>query len=55
MAFNDYAVGVLSLIRILKEEFTSVYQPWFVDDAGVAAKFKLIRAMFIRLQELVPK
>jgi hypothetical protein len=42
-------------IRKLKEEFTSVYQAWFADDAGAAAKFKLIRAMFIRLQELVPE
>jgi hypothetical protein len=41
MASNDYAVGLLPLIRKLKEEFTSVYQPWSADDAGAAAKFKI--------------
>jgi hypothetical protein len=54
LASNAYAVGLLPLIRKLKEEFTSVYQPWFADDAGAATKFKLIRAMFLRLQELSP-
>jgi hypothetical protein len=46
LASNDYALGMLPLIRIHKEEFISVHQPWFADDAGAAAKFKLIRVMF---------
>jgi hypothetical protein len=50
LASNSYAVGLLPLIRKPKEELTSVYQPWFADDAGAAAKFKLICAMFLRLQ-----
>jgi hypothetical protein len=54
MASNVYTVGLMPLIRKHKDDFTSVYQPWFVDYAGAAAKFKLIHAMFTRLQELTP-
>jgi hypothetical protein len=54
LASNADAVGLLPLVRKLKEDFTSVYHPRFVDDAGSAANFKLIHAMLLRLQELAP-
>jgi hypothetical protein len=46
-----YGMGLLSLIRRLKEEFPMVRQPWYTDDAGAGGKFQDLRRFFRRLQE----
>jgi hypothetical protein len=55
LAMFGYGIGALPLIRQLKEEFRSVKQPWYADDAGAAGKFALIKAVFARLQEIGPR
>jgi hypothetical protein len=49
-----YGVGVLPLIRRLKEEFPHMKQPWYADDAGAGADFADIFAFFERLKEIGP-
>jgi hypothetical protein len=49
-----YGVGILPLIRVLKEEFPEVEQPWYADDAGAGGKYDAIRRLFIRLQDIGP-
>jgi hypothetical protein len=49
-----YGLGLLPLIRQLKEEFPEVRQPWYADDAGAGGHFKDLRRFFRRLQEIGP-
>jgi hypothetical protein len=54
LAMLCYGLGVLPLIRILKEEFPDVKQPWYADDAAAAAKFDAMRRQYLKLVELGP-
>jgi hypothetical protein len=44
-----YNVGILALIRVLKQEFPEFKQPSYVDDAGAGGKYDAIWQLFIRL------
>jgi hypothetical protein len=49
-----YGIGVLPLIRRLKQEFPGVKQSWYDNDhAGTGAHFPVLRQFFERLQEIV--
>jgi hypothetical protein len=54
LAMAAYGMGLLPLIRRLKEEFPTVRQPWYADDAGAGGKFRDLRRFFRRLQEIGP-
>jgi hypothetical protein len=54
LSMFGYGIGVLPLIRRLKEEFPSVKQPWYADDAGAGGHFTELRAFMERLQEIGP-
>jgi hypothetical protein len=49
-----YGIGILPLIRRLQEEFPTVKQPWYADDAGAGGSFTDLRQFFLRLQEIGP-
>jgi hypothetical protein len=49
-----YGIGILPLIRRLKEEFPEVKEPWNADDAGAGGSFEDLRRFFTRLQEIGP-
>jgi hypothetical protein len=51
-----YGISILPLIRILKQEFPEVEQPWYADHAGAGGKFDTIsiRHLFLKLQEIGP-
>jgi hypothetical protein len=49
-----YGICILPLIRVLKQEFPEVEQPWYTDDAGAGGKFDAIRHLFLRLQDIAP-
>ena len=51
LSMFGYGIGVLPLIRRLKEEFPSVKQPWY---AGAGGHFTELRAFMERLQEIGP-
>jgi hypothetical protein len=42
-----YGIGILLLIHRLKQEFPTVEQPWYADDAGAGGKFDAIRYLFL--------
>jgi len=46
LAMIAYGIGVLPLIRQLRNEFRSVEQPWYADNARTAGKFKEILCLF---------
>jgi hypothetical protein len=46
-----YGIGILPLIRILKQVFPEAEQPWYADDAGAGGYFDPIRR---QLQEIGP-
>jgi hypothetical protein len=37
LSILGYGIGILSLIRCLKQEFSAVKQPWYANDAGAGA------------------
>ena len=41
-----YGIGVLPLIRELREAHPRVTQPWYADDAGVGGTFAEVQAHF---------
>ena len=43
LAMAAYGVGLLPLIRRLKQEFPNVKQPWYADDAGAGGSFTELR------------
>ncbi|WP_288993061.1 hypothetical protein, partial [uncultured Marinobacter sp.] len=47
-----YGVGLLPLIRALKESFPAMDQTWYADDAGAGGKFDAIKQHFAKLQEI---
>ena len=49
-----YGIGVLPLIRELREAHPRVTQPWYVDDAAVGGTFAEVQAHFQDLQVWVP-
>jgi hypothetical protein len=49
-----YGVGLLPLIRALKESFPAMDQTWYADDAGAGGKFNAIKQLFAKLQEIGP-
>jgi hypothetical protein len=49
-----YGVGILPLIRKLKQDFPELEQ-WYADDAEVASKFDDICLHFCKLQEIGPE
>ena len=50
LAMIAYGIGVLPLIRELREAHPRVTQPWYADDAGAGGKFKDVQAHFQGLQ-----
>ena len=50
-----YGVGMLPLIRLLKELFPGLDQTWYADDAGVGGDFDDIKEHFAKLQLIGPK
>jgi hypothetical protein len=54
LAMVAYGISLLPLIRRLKDEFPSVEQPWYADDAGAGGKFADLRRYSLRLQEISP-
>jgi hypothetical protein len=55
LAMVAYGVGVLPLIRNLKERFPKLYQSWYADDASAAGTLKLIKEFFEELVQVGPK
>jgi hypothetical protein len=49
-----YGIGILPLIRDLKEEFHEVKQPWYAHGVGARGSFTNLRGFFARLQEIGP-
>jgi hypothetical protein len=49
-----YLLYILPLIRVLKQEFPEVEQPWYADDAGAGGKEDAVRRLFHRLQDIGP-
>ena len=49
-----YGIGVLPLIRELREAHPRVTQPWYADDAGVGGVFIDVQAHFQDLQARGP-
>ena len=49
-----YGIGILPLIRILKEIHITCIQPWFADDAGAAGTFESIAMFFDDLLRIGP-
>ena len=41
-----HVIGILSLIKKLKQEITDVTQPWYVDNAGDLGMFARIETYF---------
>ena len=54
LAMFCYGLGLLPLIRQLKDEFHDVEQIWYADDAGAGGKFARLRRQYLRLEELGP-
>ena len=48
LAMIAYCIGVLPLIRELREAYTYVTQPWYVDDAGVGGAFDRFQDIQVR-------
>jgi hypothetical protein len=49
-----YGIGILLLMRCLKQEFPGVKQPWYANSAGTGAPFPVLYQFFERLQEIDP-
>ena len=49
-----YGIGVLPLIRELRESHPRVTQPWSADDAGTGGTFQQVQAYFQDLQARGP-
>ena len=41
-----YVIGILLLIKNLKEEFPEVNQPWYADSAETLGMFSIVEAYF---------
>ncbi len=54
LAMVAYGLGILPLIRYLKQKFPTVEQLWYADDAGAGGTFAAIRRQFLHLQEAGP-
>ena len=54
LAMIAYGIGVLPLIRELRDAHPRVTQPWYADDAGAGGTFQQVQAHFIDLQERGP-
>ena len=54
LAMIVYRIGVLPLIRELREAHPRVIQPWYADDAGAGGTFKDVQAHFQDLQARGP-
>ena len=44
LAMVAYDIGILPLVKKLKEEFTDITQPWFADNYGALGKFSRFRS-----------
>jgi hypothetical protein len=55
LSMFTYGVGILLLIRTLKQAFPELEQPWYADDAGVAGKFDNICHHICKLKEIGPE
>ena len=54
LAMIAYGIGVLPIIRELRNTHPRVTQPWYTDDAGVEGTFQQILEHFWDLQARVP-
>ena len=54
LAMIAYGIGVLPLIRELREAHPRVTQPWYADDAGSGGTFTKVQAHFQDLQVWEP-
>ena len=50
LAMIAYGIGVLPLIRELREAHPRVTQPWYADDTGAGGTFTEVQAHFQDLQ-----
>ena len=50
----EYGIGVLPLIRELRDAHPRVTQPWYADDAGARGTFQQVQAHFWYLQARGP-
>ena len=46
-----YSIGVLQLIKLLKQEYPDVTQPWYSDDDGALGMFNNIGLYFNQLKQ----
>jgi hypothetical protein len=49
-----FGLGLMPLIRRLKEELPTVHQPWYADNAAAASSFSLIRYFMETLETVGP-
>jgi hypothetical protein len=47
LSMFGFGIGILPLIRRLKQEFPAVKQPWYADDAGAGGSFTDLQQFFI--------
>jgi hypothetical protein len=52
LSMFGYGIGILPLIRPLKEEFPEVKQPWYAYYVGAGGSFTNLRRFFAWLQEI---
>ena len=50
LAMITYGIGVLPLIRELREAHPRVTQPWYADEAGAGGTFSKVQSHFQDLQ-----
>ena len=46
LATIEYRIGILLLIKNLKQEIPDVTQPWYADDDGALSTFTIIKTYF---------
>jgi hypothetical protein len=54
LAIVAFGLGLMPLIRRLKEELPTVHQPWYADDAAAASSFSKIREFMNFLEKHGP-
>ena len=52
IAIVFYGIGILPLIKNLKDYFSSVTKPWYTDNAGALGMFARVREYFNSLKRL---
>ena len=55
LAMIAYGIGILLVIKNLKNYFPGFTQPWYIDDAGALGMFTRVEACFCSLEQHIPR